>query len=314
MNIDALTAELERTQADLERTQADLARTKAELARYRRLFLCGRCGQVGHDTDECLAAAGGASDDDVFMRSKVDPRFYTALPPEMFMTAFAYLSVKSIVPNIPRSCKLFNSMVFDHPAGPLLWREVADLNEKVFSVQKTAITRAVGGKAPMRHIKTLIVGGSTDVSIALAHGINMTIRDATIAELIRAKADPNIVYGTPALIRLAHSNRVTAAEMLLDAGADIHVYKNGRTPLGEAVRRNNVYMVRMLIARGARVSDVLPLGYLHQAATDSRINQMLLDPPGVKRAYAAEKLKKSNKKAKESAKKRHAANASSSSS
>jgi ankyrin repeat protein len=177
-------------------------------------------------------------------------------------------------------------------------------------VQKTAITRAVGGKAPMRHIKTLIIGGSTDVSIALAHGINiMTIRDATIAELIHAGADPNIVYGTPALIRLAHSNRVTAAEMLLDAGADIHIYKNGRTPLREAVSQNRVAMVRMLIARGARVSDVVPLGN-NMHYTDSRIKQMLLDTPGVKRAYAAEKLKRSNKKAKESAKKRHAASAS----
>jgi hypothetical protein len=278
--------------AELERTRAELTRTKAELARYRKLFLCGRCGKVGHDTDECISEAGGASDDDVFMHSRVDPRFYNALPPEMFMTAIAYLPIKSIVPSIPRSCKMLNAMVFDHPAGPLLWRDVADLNKPVFSGRRTALVRAVIGKAPMRHIKTLIVGGSTDVSKALVDGISLTfIKDDTIAELIRAGANPNITGASP-LFRLASGNRVTAAEMLIDAGADINVFNMGWTPLRRAVQHNRVSMVRMLIARGARISDVPPLGYLQQVTTDHRIIQMLKDHKSVIQQYEAEKSKK----------------------
>jgi hypothetical protein len=200
-------------------------------------------------------------------------------------------------------------MVFDHPAGPLLWRDVADLNKPVFNVRKTALVRAVIGKAPMRHIKTLIVGGSTDVSKALVDGISLTfIKDDTIAELIRAGANPNITGASP-LIRLASGYRVTAAEMLIDAGADINVYHMGWTPLKRAVQHNRVSMVRMLIARGARISDVLPLGYLQQVTTDHRIIQMLNNHKGVIQQYEAEKSKKHLRDARAAAKKRHASNA-----
>jgi hypothetical protein len=230
---------------------------------------------VGHSTDDCVIASG-ATDDDVFMWSRVDPRFATRLPREMWMTSISYLPAADIVPTLPRACKLLDAMVYTHPAGPLMWREVVDV-ERV-------LVRACGRSgAPLEQIDAILHARISLAGLAKAMfaSVHSRMRNDVLSSLIEAKADVNAFdheTGRTLLSSVCMKRRPSSAHILIAAGADVnHVCMYGHTALGYAVRGRHVSMVRVLIAARANVhagrDDVLSMSrYQYQ------ISRILRDP------------------------------------
>jgi hypothetical protein len=283
----ALKAELERANAELGRVNFELERANANLGRYRRLFLCDRCSTLGHDTEYCIKECGVDADDDgdVFMHSRIDPRFHDALPLEMWTEALRRLSIPDIV-KLPRVCRLFSDVVWGRNAGALLWRELPPgmINtEDHQSYQSlTILERACKRWASVGVVKTLLTGGAEVTRVAVSYNCG----DDVLKALVSAGGGGQLAS------RIFGKMKQKQLKNLISVGADVNfVNRDGYTPLMRAVIHDAIGNIRILLAAGAN-KDVRSTAPAHMGMTASEIAAATLSPHDNERIQRALRKKR----------------------
>jgi hypothetical protein len=258
----SIEAQLHNAQATIDELRAKLASTEARLKRlesYEDLFLCVRCGEIGHDLKMCVGRCSGkgkVDKNDVFMHSKIDRRIIHRLPTDMWRTALTYLPARDIIPHVPRACKYLNEVVWGEHAGKLLWQETNDI-ERVFRV-------ACWDDAPTKHMLTLVSGGAN---------VNATYDTFEFG-----------VYGATPLMQACIGGHSNVVSTLIAAGASLdYVDRNGDTALIKACSYILPGCVRVLIDARADVTirnndgySALCIAQGVEGAEDEDINQELM--------------------------------------
>ena len=247
---------------------------------------CGRCGDIGHDFEQCLRDASALDADGVpvqvhpndrFMHSRVDARFSPhhqhQFPLELWQLAASYLHTQEVIPHMPLVCKYFNDeVVWGKWSGALLWREMAPsvLDAYVYKACSraaqpsfTVLIRACCEGAPLAHVSTLLAGrpnvntvdrrGWTALRWACERGHKDVVR-----KLLEAKADPNIADRagwTPLIAASYYGHGAQIASALIASGANVnHVSDGGDTALIWACYEGRVDVVRVLVEARADVN------------------------------------------------------------
>ena len=243
---------------------------------------CERCGEIGHDFEQCLrdASARDATGmpvpvhpDDRFMRSRVDRRFIREQATELWQLAASYLRVREVIPHMPLCCKYFNNeVVWGKWSGALMWREMAPgaLDEHVYKLWSgdaepslTVLMRACDRGAPLAHVSTLLAGRANVNAVDSRDGwtaLNMAcrnFREGIALKLLEAKADPNIADGdwTPLMRASRNWRGAPIVSALLASGANVnHANHSGNTALMFVCYLGLVDMVRVLLEARADVN------------------------------------------------------------
>ena len=290
--IATLTARLERAETRLERAETRLERAETRLEQYDIRFLCGRCGEIGHDIEQCVRDASARDadgtpvpvhPDDRFMRSRVDRRFIREQATELWQLAASYLHTQEVIPHMPRCCKYFNDeVVWGKWSGALLWREMAPgaLNSIVYKEwwddddepTMTVLMQACREGAPLAHVSTLLAG-RPNVNTVDRRGWTALFwaceneREDIVRKLLEANANPNIAafnVETPCWTPLMHASyhgRAPIVSALISSCANInHVNHIGRNALMWACNRGHVDVVRVLVEARADVNMTSKIG------------------------------------------------------
>jgi ribosomal protein L32 len=275
----------------IEDLKARLERTQKRLDMFEELYLCKRCGELGHASAACMKSSmpiGTEVDpNDVFLHSKVDRRIIDRLATVMWQLVLTFLPVHDVIPHVPRTCRYLNDeVVWSKSSGPLLWGEMAPgtLDAVVCRFgyydthRVTWLLRACDWGAPVAHVCALLSGGANVHYVD--HG-GWTVlywacrggHDGIVRELLSSGADPSFSNRTGCtLLQMAiYYGHSTVATTLIAAGANIYsVDRNGKTALIWACIGNNIECVRILIAAGA---DVTMRDKLGRTALDIACNK-----------------------------------------
>jgi len=271
----------------IEDLKARLERTQKRLAIFEDLYLCKRCGSIGHDMETCMQESMPLDEqgnplevdpDDVFIHSKVDRRIIDHLATEMWQLAMSYLPVHDVVPHVPRTCKYLNGeVVWGKWSGRLMWLEMAPgpegVDARVFKVwsgenppSRTALIRACEKGAPVAHVSALLAGGAAERVNAVDRYRQTALYLASergdegiVRALLGANADPNIAdyAGSTPLMQASYCGHSAVVSALIEAkpGATLsvnHADIGGWTALMRACSENHVDCVRVLVAERAR--------------------------------------------------------------
>ncbi len=134
----------------------------------------------------------------------------------------------------------------------------ADVNAREPNgIRFSVLCQAVGG--PLEMVQVLVDAGA-EINTPRGEGFSplgmaASIRRVDVADfLIQHGADVNLMSDRTPLMLAAESGALDVAERLLAAGADPNIAKLGYTPLKEAIKRENLPMVKLLISKGADVN------------------------------------------------------------
>ena len=265
------------------------------LALFESLFLCKRCGSIGHDREQCIAASGfdAAVDTDAFSTGVLDLRIGRAMPEEMWREVASWLPAKQIV-QLVRINEFFCHVVWGKHADVQLWRRVGDIDAEIVHIRGspkysllTAAMRPYRPPAPNSHILTLIAGrANPNVFCDRRPVLNLACRRGRI-DIVRALIGAGAQFDR----RFDYMHEIVRAPTTVAASlavlelvvacprADVdHVYNERETALATACRTMaKLEHARVLVKAGADIHRVVVMGGRSAVDTARMINTRAMD-------------------------------------